>query len=93
VLTVVEHHNQGTAAQVVDEVLRRRCGRTGPRRSRPGSAERSNRGRADRFGIGDAGELDQPGTARVLLPKTGRFLDSQAGLAYSPRTDQRHQTA
>ena len=60
-------------------------GRRGP--------ERTGDGRRNTFGLGDAGQLDQPGTVSVLFAEGGSDLHRQSGLADPAGTDQRHQPA
>ena len=48
-------------------------------------------GRRHAIGLGDAGQLDQPGAVWVLLAQRGGRLHRQPGLAHSSGTDQRHQ--
>ena len=93
VLAVVEDDHERATGQVAGDELGRRSRRLSVTPSRPHHSERAGGGRGDRFGIGDAGQFDDPGATRVLLPQAARRLDGQTGLAYSTGSDQRDQAA
>ena len=58
-----------------------------------GRPERAGHGRRNPFGLGDAGQLDQPGAIPVFLAEGGGHLHRQSGLADPAGADQRHQPA
>ena len=93
VFAVVEDDHERAAGEVAGDELGRRSRGLGVTQSRPYGSERAGRGRGDPFGIGDAGQFDQPGAARVLFPQAGRGLDRQTGLAHSTGSDQCDQAA
>ena len=93
VLAVVEDDDERLPGQVADDHLHRRRRRVGAAEGGCARPEGAGHRRRHPLGLGDAGQLDQPGTVPVLFAERGGGLYSQSGLAHPTRADQRHQPA
>ena len=79
VFAVVEDDHERAAGEVAGDELSRRLRGLGVAQRRPRDSERRGRGRCDSCGIGDVGELDQPGSAGVLFAHAGPPPRAPAG--------------
>jgi len=92
VFAVVENEDQRPSGQVPHDEL---CGRSGRLKARERGRGRPERGggRHHPVGLGDTGQLDEPGTVGVLLAQRGGRLHREAGLARPARAGQRDEPA
>ena len=93
VLAVVEDDDERLPGEVADDHLHGRCRRAGAAEGGCARPEGAGHRRRHPLGLGDAGQLDQPGTVPVLFAEPAGGLYSQSGLAHPTRADQRHQPA
>ena len=92
-LAVVKDNDQAPSGQVTHDKLHGRCRRLRAPERRRHRPERAGHGLPDPAGLGDAGELDQPGAIWVLGAQGSGRLHRQPGLARPARASQRHQAA
>jgi len=93
VFAVVENEDQRPSGQVPHDELCGRSGRLKARERGRGRPERGGGGRHHPVGLGDTGQLDEPGTVGVLLAQRGGRLHREAGLARPARAGQRDEPA